>query len=374
MNKLPIHACLVLFLAAATFKTSLVYALTFSDDFEASSLNSFWVVPEQKFCTMALSKELSHSGLQSVKFSSTPDGFRGCGIYHIFPAAMKQTEVSVWIYDTAPGEQSLYTELTLWNIATNINISFGITDFSATTYNIGWRGKQSILVGTRSLGWHEFKISAGIGSVKFYLDGALVASFPDEFSVDQINFNMYGFQSTPDSTFYFDDFSLQADTGSNVSCNGKPATIIGTAGSDILIGTNGLDVINGMGGNDGIDGRGGNDIICGGEGDDILLGGAGKNILLGGNGKDTLSGGLQEDRLNGGFGNDLVIGNDGNDILKGDAGDDRLFGGKGDDQLFGGVGIDQFNGGSGLLDICDGGKDTDVDTPLSGCDFLRNFP
>ena len=56
------------------------------------------------------------------------------------------------------------------------------------------------------------------------------------------------------------------------SCDSRPATIVGTAGSDQLTGTEGADVIVALEGNDEVRGLGGNDVICGGLGDDMLLG------------------------------------------------------------------------------------------------------
>ncbi len=73
------------------------------------------------------------------------------------------------------------------------------------------------------------------------------------------------------------------------SCNGVPATLIGTGNDDIMLGTSGDDVIVGRGGNDLIKGRGGNDLICGGAGNDTLEGGVGEDDLRGGQGNDVLS-------------------------------------------------------------------------------------
>lgn len=74
------------------------------------------------------------------------------------------------------------------------------------------------------------------------------------------------------------------------TCDGQPATIIGTAGDDDLNGTAGDDIIVGLGGNDRIDGRDGNDLICGDDGDDDLIGSAGDDQLIGGAGNDVLAG------------------------------------------------------------------------------------
>ncbi|HSG79152.1 MAG TPA: CapA family protein, partial [Acidimicrobiia bacterium] len=63
------------------------------------------------------------------------------------------------------------------------------------------------------------------------------------------------------------------------SCGGRPATIVGTDGDDVLVGTDGPDVIAGRGGRDIIWGRGGDDILCGGPGMDVLLGGPGADTI-----------------------------------------------------------------------------------------------
>jgi len=139
-------------------------------------------------------------------------------------------------------------------------------------------------------------------------------------------------------------------------CSALRATIVGTAGNDILTGTEGRDVIAGLGGNDRISGLGGNDVICGGNGADRLLGGAGDDAIFGGAGNDYVSAGSGNDRVGGDAGNDRIYGgadNDslyggiGNDLLRGDAGNDSISGGDGNDLIYGGPGLDDLDGGAG---------------------------
>ena len=120
------------------------------------------------------------------------------------------------------------------------------------------------------------------------------------------------------------------------TCNGLPATIVGTEGRDILTGTDGPDVIVGLGGNDVIRGMAGDDTLCGGNG---------------------------RDRLFGGEGNDVVLGGKKNDIVKGDQGRDVLHGNQGNDRVFGGGAADILEGGSGRRDklLGKGGTDRCVD-------------
>jgi RTX calcium-binding nonapeptide repeat (4 copies) len=92
------------------------------------------------------------------------------------------------------------------------------------------------------------------------------------------------------------------------TCKGKPATIVGTAGSDVRTASQGRDVIAGLGGNDTFSGLAGNDLICGGKGKDTLKGGKGKDTLLGQKGKDALKGGGGRDFCKGAKGNDTASG------------------------------------------------------------------
>ena len=123
--------------------------------------------------------------------------------------------------------------------------------------------------------------------------------------------------------------SAAADVGE--TCDGRPATIVGTSADDVLIGTTGDDVIAGLGGKDEIRGLGGDDVICGGEGADRLFGGGGDDILDGGGGTDQIEGGAGADRLIGSLGNDELWGGDGADEILGGSGNDHAWGGSGFD-------------------------------------------
>src|SRR5688572_22425151 len=85
------------------------------------------------------------------------------------------------------------------------------------------------------------------------------------------------------------------------TCEGRPATHLGTPGDDVLTGTDGDDVMVGLGGDDRISGLLGNDVICGDEGTDRLAGFAGDDRILGG--FDSDAGG---DVIWPGAGNDFV--------------------------------------------------------------------
>ena len=95
------------------------------------------------------------------------------------------------------------------------------------------------------------------------------------------------------------------------TCDGRRATIVGTAGSNTLNGTAGNDVIAGLGGSDTIRGHGGDDRICGGDGNDRLYGGSGRDRIFGGRDRlfvnDEGSDERIGDQLRGGHGPDRLV-------------------------------------------------------------------
>ena len=116
------------------------------------------------------------------------------------------------------------------------------------------------------------------------------------------------------------------------TCAGLRATIVGTAGTDVITGTPDADVIVSGGRRDLIIGRGGNDTICTG---------AGADTVRAGTGNDTVNAGVDRDIVIGGTGNDILSGHTGNDTLLGVGGDDQLNGGGDTDRCLGGAGTDQ---------------------------------
>jgi serralysin len=169
-------------------------------------------------------------------------------------------------------------------------------------------------------------------------------------------------------------------------CNGRPATVLGTAASDTINGTAGSDVIEAGDGNDLINGQGGNDTICGNEGDDSLAGGAGNDGLFGGSGLDTAlfstsPAGVTANlttRTATGDGSDTftliehVSGSNRTDRLTGNTLANRLFGGGGDDTLSGGDGADMLDGGA-QRDTCSGGPPASGDIALN-CEQRSGIP
>jgi hypothetical protein len=161
-------------------------------------------------------------------------------------------------------------------------------------------------------------------------------------------------------------------TVNQASCEGEPATIVGTNNGETIIGTEGRDVIAALGGDDTVEGLGGNDHICG----DIGFNGEGNDILHGGAGNDRLSGGGGSDDMFGDDGFDELVAGAGNDRLSGGAGNDQLFGHDGDDEMNGGAGNDFINGleGNDFLDSRDGVVNNDDLRGGPGTDTCTSDP
>src|SRR5687768_9049491 len=89
--------------------------------------------------------------------------------------------------------------------------------------------------------------------------------------------------------------TLTASSAAGAKCLGKQATIVGSAGDDVIKGTFRRDVINARGGEDVVKSVGKGDTVCGGRGPDHLKGGKGEDVLSGGKGEDVLDGGPATD-------------------------------------------------------------------------------
>ena len=152
--------------------------------------------------------------------------------------------------------------------------------------------------------------------------------------------------------------NLHMENNAPPTCQGVPATIVGTALNDVITGTSGADVIVAGDGNDTINGGGGNDRICGDRGRDTINGETGSDTVFGGTGPDLIRGGMGADILLGNPGSgstadtgDVISGGAGDDILDGWVGNDVLSGGGGDDLIVGAAGIDTADYGSATAAI-----------------------
>jgi hypothetical protein len=107
--------------------------ITYTDGFEGSSFNPFWTVG-QVTGTVSLSTNEAHSGTQSAEFASGDGADRFLTLTHSFASPMTGT-ASVWFYDNAPGQQTLYEQLQLFTVGQGVGFaSVGTMDFDAFCY------------------------------------------------------------------------------------------------------------------------------------------------------------------------------------------------------------------------------------------------
>jgi hypothetical protein len=91
-----------------------------------------------------------------------------------------------------------------------------------------------------------------------------------------------------------------------IRCGNRIATVVGTAGRDVLRGSRGPDVIATGPGRDVVRGGRGADRICAGAGRDVIRGGPGRDRLVGGPGADRIQGGPGSDRCPGAGSTDRI--------------------------------------------------------------------
>jgi hypothetical protein len=152
---------------------------------------------------------------------------------HTFPTPMTGT-ASVYFYDVAPGQQTLYQLLRLYDSAKYPNGAgqVGTQDFDAFCYsaqvgnmgpnaNCGVFPQQTTTNVARTAGWHLLSITMGTSATSISIDGSLVYSLAGAFTFDTVQLDMQGPAFRPNTVAYFDDFSLTATTATP-----EPATFV----------------------------------------------------------------------------------------------------------------------------------------------------
>ena len=209
-----------------------------SDGFETTSIAPFWTLRQQNG-TVSLTTEQAHSGVKALKFASSSGGQREIHAAHTF-AGQLNGEVSVWFYDAAAGQQTLYEQIQLYSASRpDIVAAVGTMDFDAKCY-------AAYLVGTpgpnakcgdipqatttsvvRSPGWHRLAIRVTATGVSFSIDGTQVYQVSGTYAFDTVDLSVSGPDMRPNTTAYFDDFNVAAI---NTLTIGPAATVVTLAG------------------------------------------------------------------------------------------------------------------------------------------------
>jgi hypothetical protein len=213
----------VLMLLAGTGEATA--ALSFSDDFEGSSLNPFWSAHAQAGSITFPSTAQAHSGSQSIQFNSIQGaGQKNIGIEHDLAAPIFGT-ISVWLYDTgADVSSSNYLGMQVHSNG-NRGASFQAADWEGGTYKYAiydsgsWTSASSSIDRTR--GWHQWEMDFMPDSLTLRIDGTIIYQDAIASTFHYMGFAMYGPSWRPAFVSYFDDFSL-----TEASVVPEPASIV----------------------------------------------------------------------------------------------------------------------------------------------------
>jgi hypothetical protein len=220
-----------------------------SDSFE---LDPLWSIFQQNG-SVQTAVDVSHSGLFSLKLSSTSGGQREVRLTHVSPEATRGT-LSVWFYDTVPGTQTLYAGLAAFNSADMSQyFQLNVADWNPSTYVwIGPGVPETATSVPRSLGWHEFRLQVTSTAFSAFIDQTLVGSVTGSFVFDTVRLFLSGPSFRPDAAFYFDDFNAVLEPRNPPGIAPAPVTFINvpatsswvngptvTAGSRVIISATG---------------------------------------------------------------------------------------------------------------------------------------
>ena len=205
-------ACVAIFSFSLTRASA---STTYTDGFEGSTFNPFWNLV-QTLGSVTPSTTQAHSGSQSAQFTSTGGGQRNLDLIHSFGQGV-QGDFTVYFYDAAPGQQTLYENLNLFNTVTNIGAGVGTQDFDAFCYtaaaigngpnaNCGVFPLNTTTNVARTLGWHRFDINVDPGILTILIDGTQVYQVPGNYVFDTVTLNVSGPGFRPNTTAFFDDF------------------------------------------------------------------------------------------------------------------------------------------------------------------------
>lgn len=211
-------------LAFALTLSGLVHAQSLLDTFEAPTINPLFWTQTQQYGTVHLSTDQNKTfgGKQSLKFSSTTGGQREISVSHRFASPQKGT-FSIWFYDVAPGQQTQYEQISLYNSITTDYASIGTQDFDAYCYeaqllnensglqqgpnqNCGQYPQVSTTNVQRTAGWHMLSIFIGTDSITLAIDGNSVFTTSGNYAYDQVAITQSGPNWRPDTYSYWDDY------------------------------------------------------------------------------------------------------------------------------------------------------------------------
>jgi hypothetical protein len=202
-----IHIAKLLILSGCTFSGQ-VFAQSFTDGFEASTLKPQWMITAG---SVTLSTAVHHSGNQSllVQTNSSPEA------NVTFALSSPATgSISVWLHGLpTPGSG---VGMRIMDFSGDQWILFEQTGDTEFTVKSTLNGENDFTFSAPQLDWHHLEIQVGAAGATFKLDGSPVTfNYPtlSSFRVIQLRAgDGPGDSLSPGGSGYFDDFGLNAPT------------------------------------------------------------------------------------------------------------------------------------------------------------------
>jgi hypothetical protein len=218
-----------------TVGRSAVAQAPFTDNFDGSTINSFWTIVDLAGNgSVNLDTAFAHSGTQSVQVNNTDSSGGQEALSHSFQFPLYGT-VSVWVYysnitdtgykqlDIFEGSESSGSDYLLY-------IDWG----DLQTYLRDSSGVTTLLVPAQSTGWHKWKFSSASDGVTVRIDDRTIFTQPVGFAFQTVNLQ----QCCLAGTAFFDDFSFALTDSSlvlNASSETPPPSILFNDGTPSTI-------------------------------------------------------------------------------------------------------------------------------------------
>ena len=198
----------------------------FTDHFDGPTIDPFWSTFEQ-YGSLSFTTDHANSAPTSLAFAASAapsNSGPNMIISHAFGSPTKGT-FSVYFYDAAPGQQTLYEMMELDNSTQpGVLAVIGTNDFDALCYasrldvspgnsigegaNCGSFPQAQTTHVQRTLGWHFLTIKVEANDVVFSIDGDVTFTAPGDYAFDSVQIFVSGPYWRPTTTGYFDDFSF----------------------------------------------------------------------------------------------------------------------------------------------------------------------
>jgi len=179
-----------------------VAAVSFSDDFEAASLDPFWTVEETAGSVVFPGTSQAHGGSQSVTFDVSAGDQNYLFLRHTLPQ-LSYGAVSVWVFDPNADQGNYFG---LYLTSSSVHLDLQTFNWDGSQYHYALTSSSFDTFVTRTVGWHRFEIESSAASLNMWIDGVPVYSGLGGEQFDTIRLGLYGRDAA--AVPFFDDFEF----------------------------------------------------------------------------------------------------------------------------------------------------------------------